>query len=43
MKEDINRLALENKELKEKLNEVTIMLYKKIEENQQINKRMEQN
>lgn len=33
----------ENKELKERVNEVTMMLYNKIEENQQLQKKMEQN
>lgn len=33
MKVEVNALKQENKDLKEKLNEVTIMLYRKIEEN----------
>lgn len=43
MKEDVMKFQQENKELKERVNEVTMMLYNKIEENQQLQKKMEQN
>jgi hypothetical protein len=41
MKEDVMKFQQENKELKERVNEVTMMLYNKIEENQQLQKKME--
>jgi len=37
------QLRSENRELKEKLNEMTLMLYRKIEDNQKLTKRLEQN
>lgn len=41
MKDELKTLRNENKEVKDKLNEVTIMLYKKIEENTKLTKKAE--
>jgi hypothetical protein len=41
MKDELKVLRQENKEVKDKLNEVTIMLYKKIEENTKLTKKAE--
>lgn len=43
MKDELKTLRSENKEVKDKLNEVTIMLYKKIEENTKLTKKAEHN
>jgi len=43
MKEELLTMRKENKDMKDKLNEVTVMLYKKIEENTRLTKKAEQN
>jgi hypothetical protein len=41
MQESFAALSKENKELKEKLNSVTMMLYHKIEENNQLQRQLD--
>ena len=41
LREDVTALKIENKELKDKLNEATMRLYQKIEENSQLQKSLE--
>ena len=43
IKDQLIKTQNENRDLKEKLNEVTMMLFKKIEDNQHLSKCMEQN
>lgn len=42
MKNEVSNLQEENKNLKDKINEMTLMLYQKIEENSQLHKKLEQ-